>query len=202
MIMDTRQKEWEKLQYFDPAQKLPELYIFQKSVESSPLFERHREMRTGAFKRFREELVAHLFCYGMGLLRKKTIYISLYEDSDYDAVSMWSDGEEQCFEPIQIKEVVPHTLNPLTSLEQEILKLKKYPVSHDIIVVIHLNRSVHPELSDIQVPNLNISQLWLLGTVTEDKKIWYLRGDLLNNPSYFEFEHPVTISSHTDDNAL
>ncbi len=188
--MDTRQNEWEKLEYFNPSLKIPELYRFRNNIGSNALTERQKALRTCAFKRFREEMVAHLFCYGIGKLFKKTIYISPYEDSDYDAVSMWEEEEVRRYAPIQIKEVVPHSLNPLTDLNTEIQKLKKYPVSHDTIVVIHLNRTIHPDVADMKIPALNISQLWILGNSLNDEKKWYIHGDLLKTPRYFEFEHP------------
>ena len=189
--MDIRVNEWAKLKFVDPAIALPQLREIQKLAARSNLPERIKNLRTSKFKQHRQAWEATLFCYGMSKLLGLTVYVSPHEASDYDAVSMWIDGDTQQFAPIQIKELVPRILNPNTSINKEISKLCRYPCSNDTIVVMHVNRPGRLELADLSIPQLNISQLWLLGTVTPDQCRWFIGGNLLANPKIFEFDIPT-----------
>lgn len=188
--MDARINEWLKLKFVDPAKALPQLREIQKLIATSNLTDRVKNLRTHKLRRHREGWEATLFCYGMSKLLNTTVYISPHETSDYDAVSMWVEGDMQHFAPIQIKELVPKNLNPNTDINQEISKLQKYPVSNDTIVVIHFNRSERLEVPKTKIPTLNISQLWILGALAPDQSKWFIAGNLLDNPKIFEFIYP------------
>ncbi len=189
--MDTRINEWTKIKFVDPTIILPQLRKIQQLATESNLPDKVKNLRTPILKQYREGWEAALFCYGMGKLMNKTIYVCPYEASDYDAVSMWVDGDTQHFAPIQIKGVVPQALNPKTDINQEIEKLQKYSVSNDTVVVIHVNRKMRLDLSNINIPKLNISQLWILGTPAYDQSKCVIGGNLLESPTIFEFDYPA-----------
>jgi hypothetical protein len=187
---NIRIHEWSKLNFVDPAMVLRKLRKVQLDPETNNLNERVKNLRTHTLKKFHEGWEAVLFCYGQSIILGVTVYIALYESSDYDAVAMWIKDETQYFSPLQIKEVVPPRLNSTTDINKEIEKLKRYPVSKDTTVVLHLNRSGRLELKSIHVPKLNLASLWLMGATEPDQSIWFLAGDMLTKPSIIEFHHP------------
>ena len=190
-MVDTRINEWMKLKFIVPANALPKLRKIQELLAISGLPDKVKNLRTSKLKRHREGWVATLFCYGMSKLLGTTVFVCPHEASDYDAVSMWHVEDTLHFAPIQIKEVVPQKLNPYTDINKEIVKLRRYSVSNDTIVIMHVNRPGRLDLSNIQVPKLNISQLWLLGASTPNRSKWFIGGSLLEKPKIFEFKYPV-----------
>ncbi len=180
------------MNFVDPATVLPQLRMIQLRVADSTLQERIKNLRTSELKWHREGWEAAIFCYGMS---KKIIgvpvYVTPYEAADYDAVAVRVEGDTQYFTPIQIKEVVPEDLNPSTNINNEIAKLKRYPVSDDIVVVIHINRTGRLDLSMIDTPSLNIASLWLLGASAPDQRKWFIAGNLLDKPRIIAFDYPV-----------
>ncbi len=189
---ELRMNEWESLKFSDPSKILPELQKIRVLVASSSLDERGKDLRTTLLTPHRQAWEAAIFCYGMSILLETKVFVSPYEAADYDAVALWAEGDAKKFVPIQIKEVVPESLNSKTDLNQEIAKLaQRYPVSKDIVVVIHVNRNGRLDLSSIVVPKLNLGELWLIGASTPDQTKWFMAGDLLNNPKIFEFDYPT-----------
>lgn len=190
--MDTRIKEWKNLKFCDPSKILPQLRQIQELVAASNLPNKVKNLRTHGLRYHREGWEATLFCYGMGQNLGTTIYLSpsKNEDSDYDAVSLWPEDKNYPYKPIQIKEIVPKSLNSETDINQVIMKLKKY-TANDTIVVIHDNRAGKLDFANIRVSKLQISQLWILGTLAPDQSKWFILGDLLGNPEIFEFDHPL-----------
>ena len=189
--MDTRINEWRKLKFVDPAVVLPKLRKIQMQVADSTLEDKIKNLRTSELKQYREGWEAAIFCYGMGKMLDVPVYISPYQASDYDAVAVRIEDNTQYFTAIQIKEVVPEYLNSETDINKEITKLRRYPVSNDTVIVIHVNRVGRLDLSLIEVPSLNIGSLWLLGASAPDQSKWFIAGNLLDNPRIFEFDYPI-----------
>jgi hypothetical protein len=190
-MTDTRLNEWSKLRFVDPAVVLPRLRQIQIAVTTSNLDERVKNLRTDTLRKHHEGWEAALFCYGMSKIVGVTVYVVPHEASDYDAVAMWVKDETRHFTPLQIKELVPHELNPGTDINKEIAKLKRYPVSNDTTVVLHINRAGRLELQSIEVPKLNIASLWLIGSTTPDQSKWFVAGDIMDKPIISEFEYPI-----------
>lgn len=189
--MDPRFNEWRKLNFADPVRILPHLRIIQLAVAASTLDGRVKNLRTHQLKRHREAWEAALFCYGMSKMLGGSVYVAPYEASDCDAVALRIENDTQYYTPIQIKELVPEDLNPHTDINKEIVKLSRYPVSNDTVVVIHINRAGHLDLLSIKTPQLNIGSLWVLGASIPDQSRWFIAGDLLGIPTIIEFDYPV-----------
>ena len=85
---------------------------------------------------------------------------------------------------------MPDNVNPTAELQLEINKLKKYVDSNDLCVAIHLNRAGRLELNKLEIPELNIKELWFFGATSLDQKHWLLAGDMLNEPRSYDFEYP------------
>jgi hypothetical protein len=190
--MDMRINEWRKLKFVDPAVILPQLKKVQMQIANGNLSDRIKNLRSPELKRYREGWEAAVFCYGMSRMLDFPIYVYPYEASDYDAVAVRIEDDTQYFTAIQIKEVVPEYLNPETDINKEIAKLRRYTVSNDTVIVIHVNRAGRLDLSLIEVPILNIGSLWLLGASAPDQSKWFIAGNLLDNPQIFEFDYPIS----------
>jgi hypothetical protein len=103
--------------------------------------------------------------------------MAMYEDEDYDGIiriqvdldeaqrptAHPSAGKHVRFRQVQLKELVPHSMNGNTSLQNEIGKLEKYPASPDLLVSIAINRDMQFTLSDIDTTRLKIGELYLWG---------------------------------------
>ena len=176
---------WQKLKYVEPKKALLEIRDLQHLIASSNLNHKIKNLRTQSLRKHREGWEAALFCYGLGKLLETTIYVCPYEKDDYDAIGLSDDG----YLPIQIKEIVSEDLNPCSDINQEIAKLSKYSKTETTFVV-HINRTGRLELSEIKVPKLNIKALWLLGNSSPDQSKWFIAGNLLTEPSIFEFDYP------------
>ena len=181
---------WAKLKFVDPKTILPQLRAIQELVAVSDLNKKMKDLRTNKLKKHREGWEAALFCYGISKLMNSTVYVTPHEDSDFDAIALRIENGVQRYTPIQIKELVPKSLNPNSELNEEIKKLSKYTGSKDCVVVIHLNRDEKLELSDVEVPKLQIGGLWLLGATTPDQSKWFIAGDFLVSPQIYEFDFP------------
>lgn len=190
--MDNIQiNEWRRLDYHDPADVLRRVEEIQLDIANHSDDEKAKTFRTNRLKAHKEGREAALFCHGLGkaVLNKK-VYFSLHEKVDYDFVACWQDQTALVFTPVQLKEVVPRKLNPETSLNEEIAKLKKYADSQDLVVAIFLNRTGRLNVDDIIVPDLNIAELWFFGSSSKDQSKWFLLGDLLGDKRYFEYDYP------------
>lgn len=178
--------EWEALKYVEPKKALLEIRNIQQMVASSDLSNNVKNLRTHSLRMHREGWEATLFCYGLGELLKTTIHVCPYEKEDYDAIAVSKDG----YIPIQVKEVVPEKLNPDTDVNKEIFKLSRYPKT-DTTFVMHINRNGKLDLLNIKVPKLKIKALWLLGSSSSDQSRWFIAGNLLTEPTIFEFDYPT-----------
>jgi hypothetical protein len=189
---DLRLRGWEKLKYLDPAKVLPKLRKIQLMVADSNLPARIKNLRTNLLKKHNERRQTALFCYGMGKVLGSTVVFCPVEDSDYDAIARWCKEDTIHYAPLQIKEVVPESLNPSTDLNKEILKLKqKYSCSSDTVFVMHLNRAGRFDLKELDIPRLTVGQLWIFGTTKPTQEAWFLAGDLLNKPKIYLFTYPL-----------
>ncbi len=182
--------EWEKLKYVDPSVALSQIRDIQILVANSNLNDKEKNLRTHLLKKHYEGWVAALFCYGIGQRLKTTVYVCPYENSDYDAVSVRRDQEEILYTPIQIKEVVPESINPDTNLNNEMEKWGNKYKGTDVVV--HLNRNSRFDLYSVVVPQkLQCAGLWLVGANRIDQNKWFLFGNMMQQPTISIFDYPL-----------
>lgn len=151
-----------------------------------------KNLRTHDLRPLRELREACLFCHGMTECTGQKFFVAHEEAQDYDAVATWVVGDLQSFAPIQIKEVVPHEVNPTASVREVIAGLEKYVSSEDLTVAIHLNRVVKGfNPSEIIVPPLKIAALWMFGAIAPDQSRWAIWGNFLDELEAAEFAYPT-----------
>ena len=92
------------------------------------------------------------------------------------------------FAPLQLKEISARSLNPQSTLNDQLKKLEKYKDSKDLIVAIYWNRKELLDLRDIIMPKVNLKELWIFGP--KDIGKGFLYGDLKGCPKYKEFNYP------------
>jgi len=181
-----------KLEYHDSRKVLLRLRDLQERVAVSELPDKVKNLRTRELKKYLEGRQVALFCYGIGNAVLNTdVFHALYESIDYDCVALWERDGEQGFTPIQLKELVPESLKSTATLANELEKLAKYVAPEDLVVALHVNRMCILEFAKIQMPRLNVAEVWLYGAISPDQGRWFLYGSLLKEPEYYEFAYPM-----------
>jgi hypothetical protein len=183
--------EWLLLQYLSPTKILIGLKEIAASYPLDTLPIKISSLRTHDLKLFGEGRQAALFCYGMSQVLGVDIAFAQAESQDYDFIARYeSDGTLQ-FVPVQLKEWVPEFLNPTTSLQNEIDKLKKYVDSKNLCVVFFCNRETTIRLSELKFPVGSLGSIWFFGATDPSRNNWILIGDLLSqNAQFYEFSYP------------
>lgn len=118
------------------------------------------------------------------------VYFSLDESEDHDFVSMWKNNDVLVYTPVQLKEVVPDSMNIKCTIESVLSKLAKYS-GDDLVVAVHLNKQSRFDFTKIKIPKLKISQLWMFGSLSLDQNKWFIYGDMLGHSNFYEFFYPV-----------
>lgn len=183
-------REWERLKYYDPVIILKHLRILNNLTVESALPKKVKTLRLNDLKKHREGRDAALFCLGMSKVQGTMVFFALLEDQDYDFVTRWKDGDETIYTPVQLKEVVPESLNPNSTVNAALAKLTKYAGSNRTVVALLVNREIHLELNSIQFPTVPLGGIWLYGAAAPDQQTWLIYGDLMNEPQLWEFEYP------------
>ena len=122
--MTDRTRSLAQLKYRDPREVLVDLRRAELTVAASDA--PFKVKRTRDLRPLRELREVCLFCHGMTECTGQRFLVPHAEAQDYDAVPMWIAGDLQSFAPIQIKEVVPHEVNPAASVREVIEGLRKY----------------------------------------------------------------------------
>jgi len=189
-MTSTQVNEFSQLEYHDPKAILQRL---RKIEQKYPLHELPYEvasLRTRSLKRFGESRQCALFCYGLGAVSNREIEYADFEAGDHDFVARYAEDGYINYVPIQMKEFVPEHVNPKAQLEQELTKLSKYSDSQNLVVAVHLNRTVQIKLQELHLPKLSIAELWFFGARTEDQSSWWLIGNFLKEWRAYEFNYP------------
>ncbi|MBV1909010.1 MAG: hypothetical protein KUG78_06780 [Kangiellaceae bacterium] len=161
--------EWRKLTFKDPAKALHSYRAVQEAVSRSNVDAKLKNLRTNSLKPEREAWHLALFSYLVSKSLNFQVFYSEVEDSDYDGVCMWVKDETQNFAPVQLKELVPSDLNPTSSIQKIISKLKKYTDSKDLIVAVKMTRNFTLKFEEFDLTGLNIKQLWLFGATEPEQ---------------------------------
>jgi len=184
-------REWERLKYYDPSIVLADLRRLDHLAAESSLSKHVKTLRRNDLKKYREGRDEALFCLGMTKVKSTTVFFAPLEAQDYDFVALWKNDDEAIYTPVQLKEVVPESLNPNSNVNDILAKLTKYSDSHRTVVALRVNREIHLELNSLQFPKIRLGGIWLYGAVGgPDQQKWSIYGDLLNEPQLWEFEYP------------
>jgi hypothetical protein len=183
-------REWERLKYYDPADVLRRFRSLEYRVAESSLPDNVKKLRRSDLKGHREGRNAALFCLCMTSVQGTTVFFARLEDQDYDFVTLWQQGDGVAYTPVQLKEVVPVSLNPTTDINATLAKLDKYSASDRTVVALLVNRELQLEFNSIDVPKLRLGGVWLYGAASRDQQKWFIYGDLLSKPYFCEFEYP------------
>jgi hypothetical protein len=184
-------REWDHLKYYDPVTVLSDLRKLEHLAAESSLPHSVKTLRRNNLKKYREGRDAALFCLGMSKVQGTTVFFARYEAQDYDFVTLWRNGDEDIFTPVQLKEIVPESLNPNSNVNATIAKLSKYASFNRTVVALCINRNVHLEFNTIIVPAMDLGGIWLYGASVQDQQKWFIYGDLLSEPHLYEYEYPL-----------
>lgn len=191
-MAETVPHEWRSLEYLDPAEVLLRLRSLATSGLLDDLPYKVSGLRRRDLRPFLEGRQAALFCFGISRAIGAEVRFALLESADYDIVTRSRQGDTTVYVPVQLKELVPETVNPHAQLQHILDSLdRKLPDSKDLVVAIHINRDV-PDLcpAELRLPR-NLGQLWLYGAKDRSQNTWYLVGDLLKDPNLVrEFIYP------------
>ena len=179
------------LLYRDPALTLRELRTIEATTADLDLRPEVRHLRTNDLKQVRELRQAALFCYGMSSRMGLEVRFSPTEASDYDFIATWASDEYRHFAPVQLKELVPETLNPHSTIQNLVDGLSKYSSSQDLTVAVFLNRNGTFTPSELRIPILSIAALWFVSCVSPDQSKWRLIGNFIEMPDTTDFMYPV-----------
>ena len=185
-------REWLKLQYIDPAHTLIRMRHIELTQPLEELPYKVASLRTNELRGPREARQGALFTYGLGQCLGVPINFALSEEQDYDIVVRYAANGIVNYLPVQLKEWVPETLNPQSTLQDEIDKLAKYVDSKNLAVAFYLNRDTSFNLSVLELPRERIGGLWLYGASNPLQERWFLVGNLLiPNAKAHEFTYPA-----------
>ena len=182
----------QKLQFYDPARFLADLRKLEIEVATSQTPDRIRNLRTNELKEARERRQAALFCHGMGKRIGQKVFFAASEDQDYDFIASWIVDDHQHIAPVQLKEVVPQSLNPFASIESVVAALEKYTDSPRLTIAVHLNQFGRFEPSSLQLQHLRVASFWVFTSASSDQSQWNLWGNFTENDAYgTRFNYPA-----------
>jgi len=188
--MRDRINQWVGLPYFNPTNVLREARRqgVRHQLGGRPTFpsDLHRSNR----KPLLEDLDAAVFAHGIArMIPERDVCIAEFEVQDHDFVLRFGPPEEPGYCPLQLKVLVPEGVNPSQTSESLLSSLEKYADSADLVVAVKIDRpGVDPRA--LSVPSLRLAELWFFGPRPGSSVGWYLYGDCLGTPRWFEFELP------------
>jgi hypothetical protein len=182
--------EASKIAYRDPVVALRELREIELQFAAAEVTPEVRHLRTNELKKVREYRQAALFCHGMSSRIGQPIRFAPAESSDYDFIATWASDQNQHFAPVQLKELVPESLNPTATVQELVDKLAKYS-SESLTVAVFLNRHGHFSPRELRIPPLRIAALWFLFSVSPDQSEWRLVGNFMEEPHETVFGYPA-----------
>lgn len=189
---DIRLRSWQKLQFRDSAAILAGYAGVERQPQLQDLPAKVKNLRTRGLKPLLELRQAAILCYGVAQLLDVPVYLAQSEADDYDFVAGYRLDETVHYVPLQMKELVPGHLNGQATLQAEPDKLKsKYLSSQDLVVGVHINRQIELVVSQLDLSDLNIGELWLFGSDKPDGSEWFAVGSLLDpDPKELRFSIP------------
>ena len=174
----------QKLKFKNPRPFLINLRRIELDLSQSATLDRIKNLRTNGLKQAREQRQAALFCEGMSQRIGQTVYFAAHEDQDFDFIASWVVGGEQRLAPVQLKEVVPKSLNAEAELTSVIEGLEKYKSSSGLTVAIHLNQFGRFEPTRLNFQHLQVASVWVFAAAAPDQSLWNLWGNFTEEEPY------------------
>ncbi|MEO7954335.1 MAG: hypothetical protein ABIR35_09645 [Polaromonas sp.] len=182
----------QKLQFKDPTKYLFRLREIEIQLAKSETPTRIKSLRTNRLKVAREQRQAAIFCHGMSMKIGQTVYFASHEDQDFDFVASWVVDDKQHFAAVQLKEVVPQTLNPQACIESILIGLEKYTDSSSLTVAVHLNQGGRFDPKLLRLQHLKVASLWVFAAAAPDQSLWNLWGNFTEDDPYgIQFAYPT-----------
>jgi hypothetical protein len=188
-LTGDRLRLFRSLTYRDPCPILVKLRELEIAVALSDLPPKVKALRTRELKRDNELRDACLFCYGMGQQLGVTVGFADHETPSHDFVAMWAINDTPHFATVELKNVVPQTLNPSATVQAVIDSLQKYR-SPDLTVAIRFSQDGRFDPAQLLIPKLEIGSLWVFAAITPNQSKWALWGDLLTTSEGRSFDYP------------
>lgn len=182
--------EAQKLLYRDPEVVLRELREIELIAAGLDISPQVRHLRTNDLKGVREYRQAALFSLGMSHNLGVPVRFYPVEASDYDFIATWAEQDVRHFAPVQLKELVPESLNSTATIQAIVNGLVKYS-SSSLTVGIFLNRQGTFIPQDLKIPPLCIGALWFVFATSPDQSEWVLYGDVLGQAHATSFTYPA-----------
>ncbi|ACT59959.1 hypothetical protein [Hirschia baltica] len=151
------------------------------------------QLRTNQLKQYRENRAAALFTYGMSIVQGHDIFYAPVEDQDFDFITTWTNQDTQHYCTVQLKELVPESLNPNSTIEELLEKLGKYGDSRDLTIAIQINRAGNWNPNSLKLSRkLPLNGIWFFHASAEDQSKFIIWGDWLNDEPCvgLEFDYP------------
>ncbi len=184
----------QKLQFKDPARFLVDLRRLEVQLAKTSMPDRIRTLRTNSLKEAREQRQAALFCHGMSMRIGQTVQFASHEDQDFDFVASWVVGNNHHLATVQLKEVVPKSLNSEASIEAILAGLEKYTDSAGLTVAVHLNQATHFDPKLLSLQHLKVASLWVFAAAAPDQSLWNLWGNFTEDGPYgTQFFYPTGV---------
>jgi hypothetical protein len=187
---DQRVRYWGKRPFYDPEQVLRDLRALELDLADVEMNDLVRRLRTGRLKSEREARDAALFTHGMSVACGTKFFVSPGETEDADCITVCGVGDEQIFTPVQLKELAPADLNPTATIQDLIAGLAQKPPT-DTVLAIRLNRRGSFDFNAVDHSSLPYAEIWYFGSTTPDSSQWFLCGNVLSIPRFYEFVYPT-----------
>ncbi len=186
-----RINQWAKCDFFNPTEVLQG--AFQQGVQHRLGGRTNIPNVPHQVKRnLVEDLDAAIFTHGLRqMLPDKDVCIAEFEAQDHDFVLRFNLSGKPGYCPLQLKVLVSTDVNPNLTPDGLISALSKYADASDLTVAINIDRlNVDPR--SLSIPPLGIAELWFFGPRPETETGWYLYGDAMQIPTWFEFHIPAS----------
>ena len=182
----------QKLTFKDPRSFLINLRKFERELAESATSGKIKHLRTNGLRQAREQRQAALFCEGMSQRIGQTVYFAAYEDQDFDFVASWIVKNKQHLAQVQLKEVVPRSLNADAELASVVQGLEKYTSSPELTVAIRLNQFGSFEPTDLNLQHLRVTSVWIFAAAAPDQSLWNLWGNFTEEkPFGTQYAYPA-----------
>jgi hypothetical protein len=188
MVSRIQLNYWKNLEFYDPVHILRVI----KELEARPIYgsgawDFDKNIQRAA-KLTLAKLDAALVSYLLGEYIGVETAFAPVESLDYDCIVRFNLTSEQSFNPVQLKEIVPFSVNPNFSLSSFLNSLRKYADSKDLIVAIKVGR----ELGEMSQPvdGLGFGGLFLYGQDPLNPNRLWLRGDCQHDSRSYDYNWP------------